>query len=163
MVPSLGVHVDAASVKATVRCPHWVAYLAKKHRYAGTTRGTSVLVAVSHRRERFWPLTRFASRKWRSGLNRISHPDWVKFSVELNCAPKQNTRFSSSLQFVRFTMSGVYRMFIQFWSRVVVIVKIPSMGQIDLFKKYSYSKRACKKENLFRNHSAIDIWILALP
>ena len=44
------------------------------------------------------PLTRFASRKWRSGLNGISHPDWVKFSVELNSAPKQNTRFSSSLQ-----------------------------------------------------------------
>ena len=30
MVPSLGVHVAAASVKATVRCPHWVACLAKK-------------------------------------------------------------------------------------------------------------------------------------
>ena len=30
MVPSLSVHVAAASVKATVRCPHWVACLAKK-------------------------------------------------------------------------------------------------------------------------------------
>ena len=59
---------------------------------------TSVLVAVSSRREWVWLLTRFASRKWRSGLNRISHPDWVKFSVDLNCAPNQNTRFSSSLQ-----------------------------------------------------------------
>ena len=29
MVPSLSVHVAAASVKATVRCPHWVACLAK--------------------------------------------------------------------------------------------------------------------------------------
>ena len=63
------------------------------------TRGTSVLVAVSSRREWIWPLTRFASRKWTSGLNRISHPDWVKFSVELNSAPNQNTRFSSSLQY----------------------------------------------------------------
>ena len=58
----------------------------------------SVLVAVSRWRDWVWPLTRFASRKWRSGLNRISHPDWVKFSVELNCAPNQNTRFSFSLQ-----------------------------------------------------------------
>ena len=33
----------------------------------------------------------------RSGLNRISHPDWLKLSVELNCAPNQNTKFSSSL------------------------------------------------------------------
>ena len=41
MVPSLSVHVAAASVKATVRCPHWVACLAKKHRQAGTTKGTS--------------------------------------------------------------------------------------------------------------------------
>ena len=98
MVPSLSVHVAAASVKATVRCLHWVACLAKKHCYIGTTWGMSVLVAVWSRREWIWPLTRFASRKWRSGLNRISHPDWVKFSVELNCAPKQNTRFSSSLQ-----------------------------------------------------------------
>ena len=32
MVPSLSVHVAAASVKATVRCPPWVACLAKKHR-----------------------------------------------------------------------------------------------------------------------------------
>ena len=30
MVPSLSVHVAAASVKATVRCPHWAACLAKK-------------------------------------------------------------------------------------------------------------------------------------
>ena len=98
MVPSLSVHVAAARVKVTVSCPHWVACLAKKHRKAGTIRRTSVLVAVSSRREWFWLLTRFASRKWRSGLNGISHPDWVKFSVELNSAPKQNTRFSSSLQ-----------------------------------------------------------------
>ena len=100
MVPSLSVHVAAASVKATVRCLHWVAGLAKKHHKAGTTRGTSVLVAVSSRRDWLWPLTRFASRKWRSGLNRISHPDWVKFSVELIFAPNQNTRFSSSLQYL---------------------------------------------------------------
>ena len=53
------------------------------------------------RRECVWPLTRFASWKWRSGLNRICHPDWVKFSVELNSAPKQNTRFSSSLQWLK--------------------------------------------------------------
>ena len=31
-------------------------------------------------------------------MNRLCHPDWVKFSVELNSAPKQNMRFSSSLQ-----------------------------------------------------------------
>ena len=80
-------------------CPHWVACLAIRHRLAGATRDTSVLVAVSSRRESVWPLTRFASRKWRSGLNGISHPDWVKFSVELNSAPKQNTRFSSSLHY----------------------------------------------------------------
>ena len=30
----------------------------------------------------------------RSGLNRMVHPDWVKLSVELNCAPNQNTKFS---------------------------------------------------------------------
>ena len=49
----------------------------------------------------------FASRKWRSGLIRICHPDGVKFSVELNCAPKQNTRFSSSLQ-IHTTLSGIW-------------------------------------------------------
>ena len=37
-------------------------------------------------------------QKWRSGLNRISHPDWVKLSVELNCAPNQNTKFFLSLR-----------------------------------------------------------------
>ena len=41
-----------------------------------------------------WQLTQFAAWKRRSGLNRIGHPDWVKLSVELNCAPNQNTKFS---------------------------------------------------------------------
>ena len=26
-------------------------------------------------------------------MNRIGHPDWVKLSVELNCALNQNTKF----------------------------------------------------------------------
>ena len=54
--------------------------------------------AFSSQKECVWQLTRFASRKWRPGLNRISHPDWVKLSVELNCAPNQNTKFFFSLQ-----------------------------------------------------------------
>ena len=49
--------------------------------------------AFSSQRECVWQLTRFGGRKWRSGLNRIGHPDWVKLSVELNCAPNQNTKF----------------------------------------------------------------------
>ena len=53
--------------------------------------------AFSSQRECVWQLTRFGGRKWRSGLNRISHPDWVKLSVELNCAPNQNTKFFLSL------------------------------------------------------------------
>ena len=44
-----------------------------------------------------WQLTQFVGRKWRSGLNRIGHPDWVKLSVELNCAPNQNTKCSFSV------------------------------------------------------------------
>ena len=54
--------------------------------------------AFSSQRECVWQLTRFGGRKWRSGLNRISHPDWVKLSVKLNCAPNQNTKFFPSLQ-----------------------------------------------------------------
>ena len=38
----------------------------------------------SSQRECVWQLTRFGGRKWKSGLNRISHPDWVKLSVKLN-------------------------------------------------------------------------------
>ena len=53
--------------------------------------------AFSSQRECVWQLTRFSGRKWKSGLNRIGHPDWVKLSVELNCAPNQNTKFFSSL------------------------------------------------------------------
>ena len=49
-------------------------------------------------RDWVWQLTSFGGRKWRSGLNRISHPDWLKLSVKINWAPNQNTRFSSSLQ-----------------------------------------------------------------
>ena len=93
----VSVHVAAAGVRATVRCLHWAACLTKKHCKVGTARGTPVLVAVSSQKKWVWLLTRFASRKWRSRLNRISHPDWVKLSVEINWAPNQNTRFSSSL------------------------------------------------------------------
>ena len=57
--------------------------------------------AFSSQRECVWQLTRFASRKLRFRLNRISHPDWVKLSVELNCAPNQNTKFFLSLQVLR--------------------------------------------------------------
>ena len=35
----------------------------------------------------------FAARERRPGMNRIVHSDWVKLSVELNCAPNQNTKF----------------------------------------------------------------------
>ena len=45
----------------------------------------------------FGSLQDFLAGNERSGLNRISHPDWVKLSVELNCAPNQNTKFSPSL------------------------------------------------------------------
>ena len=31
--------------------------------------------------------------KGSSEMNRIGNPDWVKLSVELNCAPNQNTKF----------------------------------------------------------------------
>ena len=49
--------------------------------------------ALYSQRDCVWQLTRFGGRKWRSGMNRIRHPDWVKLSVELNCAPNQNTKF----------------------------------------------------------------------
>ena len=41
----------------------------------------------------FGSLTHLLAGNERSGLNRISHPDWLKLSVELNCAPNQNTNF----------------------------------------------------------------------
>ena len=51
----------------------------------------------SSQRDCVWQLTRFGGRKWRSGLNKISHPDLVKLSVELNLRAKQNTKFFPSL------------------------------------------------------------------
>ena len=98
------------------------------------TRDTSVLVAVSSRRECVWPLTRFASRKWRSGLNGISHPDWVKFSVELNSAPKQNTRFSSSLHPHCFLDAHFYRCY----TCKILYVLIENMRQICLISLVYY-------------------------
>ena len=59
--------------------------------------------AFSSQKDCIWQLTRFGGRKWRSGLNRISHPDWVKLSVELNCVPNQNTKFFPSLQIYLLT------------------------------------------------------------
>ena len=56
--------------------------------------------AFSSQREWVWQLTVFAARKRISGLNRIGHPDWVKLSVELNCAPNQNTKFPFHYKFM---------------------------------------------------------------
>ena len=36
-------------------------------------------------------------RRW-SGLNRISHPDWLKLCVELNYAPNKNTKIPSAIE-----------------------------------------------------------------
>ena len=45
--------------------------------------------AFSSQKEWVWQLTQFpVARKERPGLNRISHPDWVKLSAELNLRAK---------------------------------------------------------------------------
>ena len=54
--------------------------------------------AFSSQRDVFGSLTDLLPGKRRSGVNRIGHPDWVKLSVELNCAPNQNTKISRLLQ-----------------------------------------------------------------
>ena len=45
--------------------------------------------AASQAKETVWQLRRFGGRKWRSRMNRISHPDWVKLSdfsiIHLRC------------------------------------------------------------------------------
>ena len=68
--------------------------------------------AFSSQRECVWQLTRFVGRKWRSGLNRISHPDWVKLSVELNCAPNQNTKFFLHYCVILFILTFILNFFI---------------------------------------------------
>ena len=66
--------------------------------------------ALSSQRECVWQLIRFANRKWRSGLNRISHPDWVKLSVELNLRAKPKYEifpFSTLLLFSGYCHSAI--------------------------------------------------------
>ena len=89
------VHVAAAAILE----PQWDICTgrhctAKKHRYWRTASVTSALVDVLQPKRvclAVHPI--LLAIKERSGLNRISHPDWVKLSVELNCAPNQNTNF----------------------------------------------------------------------
>ena len=64
--------------------------------------------AFSSQRECVWQFTRFGGRNWRSGMNRISHPDWVKLSVELICAPNQNTKFFPSLHIYIYIYIRMY-------------------------------------------------------
>ena len=84
--------------KAAVRCLHWAALYSQSIAIEERPMGRLHWSAYSSQRECVWQLTRFGGRKWRSGVNRISHPDWLKLSVELNCAPNQNTKFFPSLQ-----------------------------------------------------------------
>ena len=85
--------------KAAVRCLLWAALYSQSIAIEERPVWRLHWSTFSSQREWVWQLTRFSGRKWKSGLNRISHPDWLKLSVELNCAPNQNTKFSSSLQF----------------------------------------------------------------
>ena len=64
--------------------------------------------AFSSQKECVWQLNQSVCRKWRSRLNRIGHPDWMKSSVELNCAPNQNTKFSLPLQTHSWEDKGVH-------------------------------------------------------
>ena len=50
--------------------------------------------AFSSQKECVWQLNQSVSQKWRSGLNRRSHPDWVKLSVELNLRAKPKYEIS---------------------------------------------------------------------
>ena len=84
--------------KAAVRCLHWAALYSQSIAIEERPMGRLQWSAFSSQRGCVWQFTRFGGRKWRSGMNRISHPDWLKLSVELNCAPNQNTKFFSSLQ-----------------------------------------------------------------
>ena len=61
--------------------------------------------AFSSQKEWVWQLTQFLAGNERSGLNRIGHPDWVKLSVELNCTPNQNTKFSLPLHIHKYNRS----------------------------------------------------------
>ena len=56
--------------------------------------------AFSSQREWVWQLTQFpVARKERPGMNRISHPDWVKLSVELNLRAKPKYEISLHYRF----------------------------------------------------------------
>ena len=83
--------------KAAVRCLHWTALYSQSIATGERPMGRLHWSAFSSQRDCVWQLIRFASPKWRSELNRIGHPDWVKLSVELNCVPNQNTKYFSSL------------------------------------------------------------------
>ena len=50
----------------------------------------------SAKRGVFGSFPNFCCPERRSGMNRISHPDWVKLYVELNYAPNQNTKIPSA-------------------------------------------------------------------
>ena len=58
-----------------------------------------------------WQLTQFLlPGKGGSRLNMIGHPDWVKFCVELNCAPNQNIPSATPL-----SQLAVFRVYLNSW------------------------------------------------
>ena len=68
-----------------------------------------------------------------SGVNRIGHPDWVKLSVELNCAPNQNTKFSLPLHCHKKCRGTCY-FGIYVWSpKIYVVVWYMFSGILFLF------------------------------
>ena len=80
--------------RAAVKCMHWAALTSWK---ASLLKNGQCDVCTGRRppakETGFGSLPDLLTGNERSGVNRIGHPDRVKLSVELNCAPNQNTDF----------------------------------------------------------------------
>ena len=59
--------------------------------------GTSVQKQVVLRKRLRLEASPISAARKGEGMNRISHPEWVKLCVELNYAPNQNTKIPSAI------------------------------------------------------------------
>ena len=104
--------------KVAVECLHWAALYSQSIAIEERPVGRLHWSAYSSQRGCVWQLTRFGGRKWRSGVNRISHPDWVTLSVELNLRAKPKYEIFLFSTIYIYIYIYIYRPELKLWEKI---------------------------------------------
>ena len=96
------------------------------------------------------------------GMNRISHPDWVKLCVELDYAPNQNTKIPSATVSLLIRRELFYIVFIIWHKEIFNYKAFPQLQVSELCSPFSdncYSEFWCSD----KTNTRVKTFMLSIP